>query len=281
MLAAVMAMLQSTCYAGTGMSTVDAQQGKESQANFRWEAVNQEAQKITVENSPAEVTEEKAVPIIITASDVDAMRKKRNHPQTAALGPSLPATGIEPQGGQTVTGSGGTVASAGTGSTEGIAGAASSAVQNPVENGRSQEQSGTGAYTDVSGGRLSGADSGNRAYGTADAAMGGHTAVDDSDSDLKIYPLSGSQTAGAEETPGSLRDVQGGKVAALPEVEPVEPVADVVPLPPIQPVGSRNPAARVQRAENVVELPPIEEIAQNSSRAENKTVELPPIRPVK
>ena len=55
---AVMAMLSSTCYAGVDTSTVDAQQQKGNQAAFRWEAVNQEAKKLSVGTPQAEVTTE-------------------------------------------------------------------------------------------------------------------------------------------------------------------------------------------------------------------------------
>ncbi len=277
MLAAIMAMLQSTCYAGAGMSIADAQQEKENQVNFRWEAVNQEAKKLAVENPPTGVTAEKAVPIIITAADVDAMQKKRNRPQNAAVSPSTPTVGLETPGEKMANGSGGVSSADGTEKQDTTAGAKNMGMQNPFEKEGNREALGAGAYADGSGTMSSGTEPGNRAYGKTDATMGGHRAVDDTDSDLKIYPLNGVPTVGAGKTPENPQSIPGGKVAALPEVEPI---AKVVPLPPVQPVGAKDSVVRDKRAAIIVELPPIEEVAQNSLKTENKTVELPSIQPV-
>ena len=277
MLAAIMAMLQSTCYAGAGMSIVDGQQEKENQVNFRWEAVNQDAKKLAVENPPVGVTAEKAVPIIITAADVDAMQKKRNRPQNAAVSPSTPTVGLETPDEKMANGSGGLSSSDGTEKQDTTAGAKNMGMQNPFEKEGNREAFGAGAYADGSGPMSSGTETGNRAYGKTDATMGGHSAVDDTDSDLKIYPLNGVPTVGAGKTPENPQSVPGGKVAALPEVEPI---AKVVPLPPVQPVGAKDSVAREKQAAIIVELPPIEEVAQNSLKTENKTVELPSIQPV-
>lgn len=275
---AVMAMLSSTCYAGVDVSAVDAQQTKGNQANFRWEAVNQEAKKMTVENPQAEVKTEKSIPIIITAADIDAQKKKSSHSQQSSVSSEgtqpgiIDALGNNAGGGNANTGSngadslGGVEHAAGNGVTPGGSGANDS--ERLKDSGSSDETS--------------------LRNGTHSVGAKGVKAIDDSDTDLRIYPLEGN---GAVSNSGG---VSSRNVVALPEPEPVAAMKPVngqsavvaaegqtVPLPPVQPVAGEPANRTVLSSGRVVELPPIEKVAQARAEVSEKIVELPPIHSVK
>ncbi|WP_143558762.1 hypothetical protein [Selenomonas sp. WCT3] len=272
---AVMTMLSSTCYAGVDTSDVAAQQPQGNQAAFRWEAVNQEAKKIAVEQPPTEVTQEKAIPIIITAADVDAMNKKHSRMQGREVNSATGSTGIQDANGN-------------------FAGGGSANVnENPGSNGlASPGGAGTALGTNglagndaaVNGSGLSSySGSGSEASwgsGSYSAGAKGQRPIDDSDTDLRIYPLNGKGAA------HSSSGVTGQNVVALPEPEPVAatakpPAGKTVSLPPIQPVPGEARAVTVLSSGKVVELPPIEKVAQISGERAEKIVELPPIHSVK
>lgn len=258
---AVMTMLSSTCYAGVDTSDVAAQQPQGNQAAFRWEAVNQEAKKIAVEQPPAEVTQEKAIPIIITAADVDAMNKKHSRMQGREVNSATGSTGIQDANGN-------------------FAGGGSANVnENPGSNGL---VSPGGAGTALGTNGLAGNDAAVNGSGLSSYSAGakGQWPIDDSDTDLRIYPLNGKGAA------RSSSGVTGQNVVALPEPEPVAataklPAGKTVSLPPIQPLPGEARAVTVLSSGKVVELPPIEKVAQISGERAEKIVELPPIHSVK
>ncbi|MBQ1867012.1 hypothetical protein [Selenomonas sp.] len=287
LMVAVMAMISSTCYAGVDMSDVDAQQ-QGNQADFRWEAVQQEAKKMTVETPQAEVAAEKAVPIIITAADVDAGKKQRIHPQKPGAGTAGWQAGINTPGGNITSGNG----NAGSNGFDSPGGAGTSA-GNPAGSGLAGSDAGVNGSL-----KPDGSGSGAEAAwgsGTYSAGTSGQQAIDDSDTDLRIYPLRGDGTI------GSIGKVSEGNVVALPEPEPVaaaqhakkqtgnvSAAGKTVPLPPVQPVqpaqlvhGEVQALPPVEAVGKAVELPPIEKVAEAHGQGTEKIVELPPIHSVK
>lgn len=271
---AVMAMLSSTCYAGVDTSTVDAQQQKGNQAAFRWEAVNQEAKKLSVGTPQAEVITEKAIPIIITAADVENMKKKRSSVQNPAATTVGTQTGIHAAGENI---NGGDSGNSGSNSFDNLGSAGTSAGTNGLT-GSDTGANGSGLQNDTGSGSETAW--GNGTY--AEGAKGAKT-IDDRDTDLRIYPLNGNEAA------RSFGGAMGGRVVALPEPEPVAVVhqsgiqlaGKTVPLPPVQPVPAGPRTVRILSSGEVVELPPIEKVAPVHVERLEKIVELPPIHSVK